>query len=146
MPLIQKLRTHIVSEKGKKKNYYGFFFLGGSILISQSHWVIPSWGKKEVNWNCPGCHAEKNDGGECQGKSEELRRAVSHHAQSWRSLQRHRQPHNEAMVDSRGGRTWGIWKVPLSKAIHFHWQQMLGPLFKGGMMLDETWRRQTAVY
>lgn len=51
---------------------------------------------------------EKNNGGECHGKSKELLHAVSDCAQPWQSLQCHQQPHNKVMVNSRGGKMWGI--------------------------------------
>lgn len=121
--------------KGRRKHFPQLFFLGGGSLTGITKpLAYPQLGKQEVNQNFPGIHMEKNNGGECQGKSKELLHSVSDCAQPWQSLQRHQQSHNKVMMGSRGGKMWGIWKAQLSKATYFHQQQAWGPLFRDRMI------------
>lgn len=123
------------TEKAEENISHSFFFLrGGSLTGITKPLGYPQLGKQEVNQNFPGVHMEKNNGGERQGKSKELLHSVSDCAQSWQSLQCHQQSHNKVMVDSRGGKMWGIWKAQLSKATYFHRQQVWGPLFRDRMI------------
>lgn len=121
--------------KGRRKLFPQLSFLGRESLTGIT---------KPLDFNFPGFHMEKNNGREGHGKSKELLHAVSDSAQAWQSLQCHQQPHNKAMVDSRGGKTWDIWKAQLSKATYFHQQQAWDPLFRGGViwMKPESIRQQ----